>query len=71
MLCYAMLCYAMLRYATLRYAMRHDDRLVLGVSQVFRVFDPRVAEKAKQATGGGPPRIIDWDLAQQELLSIA
>jgi len=41
--------------------LRHDDRLILGNSQAFRVVDP-LDPNAKKAS-----KIIDWDLAQTEL----
>ena len=43
-------------------AIKHDDRLILGNSQAFRVVDPLDPEASKpQKT------LIDWDLAQTEL----
>ena len=43
----------------------HNDRLILGNSQVFRVADPLSA--AAEHGGGAAPPVIDWDFAQQEL----
>lgn len=41
--------------------LKHNDRLILGNSQAFRVVDPLDPEASK------PAALIDWDLAQTEL----
>ena len=43
-------------------ALRHDDRLILGNTQAFRVVDPLDPEASKPHK-----QLIDWDLAQTEL----
>ena len=42
-------------------ALKHNDRLILGNDQAFRVVDPLDPESKK------PSKLIDWDLAQNEL----
>eukprot|EP00967_Tisochrysis_lutea_P072369 scaffold96392_cov23-Tisochrysis_lutea.AAC.1 len=44
--------------------LKHNDRLVLGLSQVFHVFDPQVA---MLENGGGEKKIIDWEMAHEEV----
>jgi len=50
------------KQVTEQVALKHDDRLILGNGQAFRIVDPLdpAAKAAKK-------QIIDWDLAQQEL----
>ena len=43
-------------------ALKHNDRIIMGNSQVFKVNDP-----VNAPVGGGPKQLIDWDLAQNEL----
>ena len=38
--------------------LKHNDRLILGNAQAFRVVDPLDPEASK------PKQLIDWDLAQ-------
>ena len=43
--------------------LQHNDRLILGLSQVFHVFDPQVA----MGDGSLGAKVIDWDMAQEEV----
>ena len=43
--------------------LKHNDRLILGNSQAFRVVDPLDPEASKASNS----MLIDWDLAQTEL----
>ena len=43
--------------------LQHNDRLILGLSQVFHLFDPQVA----MGDGSLGAKVIDWDMAQEEV----
>lgn len=44
--------------------LKHNDRLILGLGQAFHVFDPQVA---MLVNGGGEKKIIDWEMAHEEV----
>lgn len=58
------ICFVNGKITVIPVGLKHNDRLILGLGHVFHIFDPHAA---MLGNGGGERKIIDWEMAHEEV----